>query len=213
MKANMKLFFQTVFASLILLSGFNQLGFAADPKVDLKIQQIMQNSFVAAGVADLGRLTQDPVQLLCSDTSYQNSKAGKAKIEILQKEALAKIPKPEGGIYLGDWKKGELIAQSGRGATFTDAPNTVNGGGCYNCHQIDPKEISHGTMGPSLVAYGKTRGNSGAILEYTWNRLYNSKAYNACSNMPRFGHFNLLTQDQMKDLMALLLDPNSPVNQ
>jgi sulfur-oxidizing protein SoxX len=209
----MKLFFQIVFASLTLLSGFNQLSFAADPKPNPKIQQMMENSFMAAGVADLGRLTQDPIQLLCSDASYQNSKAGKAKIEILQKEALAKIPKPEGAVYLGDWKKGELIAQSGRGATFTDAPNSVNGGGCYNCHQIDPKEISHGTMGPSLAAYGKTRGNTGPILEYTWNRIYNSKAYNACSNMPRFGHFNLLTQDQMKDLMALLLDPSSPVNQ
>jgi len=50
-------------------------------------------------------------------------------------------------------------------------------------------------------------------LVYTWNRINNSKAYNACSNMPRFGHFNLLTQEQMQDVMALLLDPQSPVNQ
>ena len=70
----MKLFFQTVLASLTLLSGFHQVSFAADPKVDPKVQQIMQNSFVAAGVADLGRLTQDPIQLLCSDASFQNTK-------------------------------------------------------------------------------------------------------------------------------------------
>ena len=30
--------------------------------------------------------------------------------------------------------------------------------------------------------------------------------------MPRFGHEKLLTEKQMKDIMALLLDPNSPVN-
>ena len=200
------------FALMVLMLSFSQSIVAAQ-KADPKVVQIMQSSFVAAGVADLSRLTQDELQLLCSDEKYRDSKAGKAKAVSLQNEAIAKIPKPSDGVFLGDWKKGEQIAQSGRGATFTDGPNTVNGGGCYNCHQIDPKEISHGTMGPSLVAYGKTRGNSSQIVEYTWNRIYNSKSYNACSNMPRFGHFNLLTQEQMKDLMALLLDPSSPVNQ
>jgi sulfur-oxidizing protein SoxX len=88
----------------------------------------------------------------------------------------------------------------------------VNGGGCYNCHQISKQEISYGTIGPSLLEYGKTRGNSDVILTYTWNRINNSKAYNACSNMPRMQHFNLLTEQQIKDVMALLLDPASPVN-
>jgi hypothetical protein len=52
-----------------------------------------------------------------------------------------------------------------------------------------------------------------AIVEYTWGKLYNAKAYNACSGMPRFGHVGMLSETQMKDLMALLLDPKSPVNQ
>ena len=30
--------------------------------------------------------------------------------------------------------------------------------------------------------------------------------------MPRFGHNGILTEQQMKDLIALLLDPHSPVN-
>jgi sulfur-oxidizing protein SoxX len=30
--------------------------------------------------------------------------------------------------------------------------------------------------------------------------------------MPRFGHQGILTEAQMKDLMALLLDPDSPIN-
>ena len=31
--------------------------------------------------------------------------------------------------------------------------------------------------------------------------------------MPRFGHAGLLGEDQLRNLMALLLDPKSPVNQ
>jgi sulfur-oxidizing protein SoxX len=50
-------------------------------------------------------------------------------------------------------------------------------------------------------------------VKYTWGKIYNAKAFNACTNMPRFGHQGILTEAQMKDLMALLLDPSSPVNQ
>ena len=54
---------------------------------------------------------------------------------------------------------------------------------------------------------------SSPIVQYTWGKLWNSKAYAACSNMPRFGHKGLLDEDQLRHLMALLLDPKSPVNQ
>ena len=30
--------------------------------------------------------------------------------------------------------------------------------------------------------------------------------------MPRFGHQGILSEQQMKDITALLLDPESPVN-
>ncbi len=50
------------------------------------------------------------------------------------------------------------------------------------------------------------------MLKYTWAKLYNSQSYKACSNMPRFGHNGILTEAQLKDVMALLLDPESPVN-
>ena len=51
------------------------------------------------------------------------------------------------------------------------------------------------------------------IVEYTWMKIWNGKTYNACSNMPRFGHMGLLDEKQIADVMALLLDPKSPVNQ
>jgi sulfur-oxidizing protein SoxX len=126
---------------------------------------------------------------------------------------------PSDGKFLGDWKQGEAIAQSGRGLTWTDAAKMANGGNCYNCHQISKEEISFGTLGPSLYNYGKLRGvkdpndpASKAIVEYTWGKIWNSKAYNACSNMPRAGHAGVLTEAQVRHVVALLLDPNSPVN-
>ena len=124
--------------------------------------------------------------------------------------------------YIGDWKEGEKLAQNGRGMTWTDASaaTTANGGNCYNCHQLSKAEISYGTIGPSLYNYGKLRGVADPasaaakpIVEYTWAKLYNAKAYNACSGMPRFGHAKMLDEAQLKHLMALLLDPKSPVNQ
>jgi sulfur-oxidizing protein SoxX len=54
---------------------------------------------------------------------------------------------------------------------------------------------------------------SKAIVEYTWGKIWNAKAYNACSNMPRFGHMGMLSEQQMKAPDGLLLDPKSPVNQ
>jgi L-cysteine S-thiosulfotransferase len=97
--------------------------------------------------------------------------------------------------------------------------DAANGGNCYNCHQISKEEISYGNLGPSLYNYGKLRGvtnpndpASKAIVEYTWGKLWNARAYNACSQMPRVGHKGILNEKQIKDVMALLLDPASPVN-
>ena len=192
-------------------AGFFSLAATAQT-IDPAVQEVMKKSFREQGIAKLDRIEQDEFQKLCSDEAFYASKEGQKKAIELQEKALKEIKPPSDGKYLGDWKAGEKIAQSGRGFTWTDTIKTVNGGGCYNCHQITKEEISFGTIGPSLLGYGKMRGNSQQIVEYTWNRINNSKAYNACSNMPRMAHFNLLTEQQMKDVMALLLDPASPVN-
>lgn len=197
-------------SAFLLTLGAPATGLAQ--QTDPAVQAVMERSFREQGIAKLDRIKQDEFQALCSDEKFRASAEGQKKAEELQKAALAAIKPPSDGKYLGDWKAGEAVAQSGRGATWSDTLKTVNGGGCYNCHQITKEEISHGTIGPSLLAYGKMRGNSEPILVYTWNRISNSKAYNACSNMPRMAHFNLLTEQQIKDVMALLLDPASPVN-
>jgi sulfur-oxidizing protein SoxX len=94
----------------------------------------------------------------------------------------------------------------------SDKMGDPNGGNCYACHQITKQEISFGNIGPSLYQYGKLRGQSEEILKYTWAKIYNAQAFNACSNMPRFGHAGILNDKQIRDVMALLLDPASPVN-
>ena len=200
-----------------LILGCSALGIAvnahAQQKADPQFDKLMKSSFRAEGIAGLDRIDQDATQKFCSDPAFLSSKAGTAKAIEIQKQNMASIKQPSDGKYIGDWKNGEAIAQSGRGATWTDTATTPVGGGCYNCHEIDKREISFGNIGPSLWNYGKNRGYSQEVLTYTWNRINNSKAYNACSNMPRFAHFKLLNEKQLQDLMALLLDPQSPVNQ
>jgi len=196
-------------------------GCASTPssaELDRQALATMQASFRDQGIAKVDRLHQDLGQQACSAASPPTADT----VKRIEAEALASIRWPAGGRYLGDWREGEKLAQNGRGMTWTDASASPkdNGASCYNCHQIDRKEISFGTIGPSLWNYGKLRGvkdaadpASAAIVQYTWGKLWNSKAYAACSNMPRFGHMGLLDEDQLRHLMALLLDPASPVNQ
>jgi len=186
--------------------------------LDAQALAMLKASFRDQGIAKVDRLNQDPVQKACSS----DKPPAEALAKQIEGEALAAIKWPAGGRYLGDWREGEKLAQSGRGMTWSDASAApaANGGNCYNCHQISKQEISYGTLGPSLYNYGKLRGvkdvadpASAAIVQYTWGKIWNSKAYAACSNMPRFGHAGLLDEDQLRHLMALLLDPKSPVNQ
>jgi sulfur-oxidizing protein SoxX len=202
-----------VLGGFILASGFMQNAAVAQQKNDPKFNKMIQDSFKSEGIANIDRIDQDATQKFCSDPVFSSSKHGEAMRVKIQKINMDTIKQPSDGKYIGDWKSGERVAQSGRGATWSDKADSVVGGGCYNCHQIDPKEISYGNIGPSLTGYAKLRGYSQDIVTYTWNRINNSKAYNACSNMPRFGHFQLLTEQQIKDVLALLLDPQSPVNQ
>jgi sulfur-oxidizing protein SoxX len=117
-----------------------------------------------------------------------------------------------GGSLMGDWKRAEKMAQNGRGSMWSDKPGAPAGGSCYNCHQLSPQETSYGTIGPSLLGFGKKRGSGPDVQKYVYGKIYNAKAYSACSQMPRLGHAGTLTEEQIKDFVALLLDPASPVN-
>ena len=187
-------------------------------ELDRQALAAIKASFRDQGIAKVDRIEQDLGQSACSS----DKPPSEAVAERITAEARSSVKWPTGGQYFGDWREGERVAQNGRGMTWTDTSSapSANGGNCYNCHQISQQEISFGTIGPSLYNYGKNRGvadvtapTAQSIIEYTWIKLYNGKSYNACSNMPRFGHAKLMDESQLRHLMSLLLDPRSPVNQ
>jgi L-cysteine S-thiosulfotransferase len=203
-------------AAAALVAGCAMTPSAQD--IDLATNQAMKSSFRDQGDAKLDRLVLDASNQACSDA--QDKSVDEKLAKSIEEANLKTVKFPADGKLLGNWAEGERIAQNGRGLTWTDSSATANGGSCYNCHQISKTELSYGSIGPSLYNYGKLRGvtdptavASKPIVDYTWGKLWNSKAYNACSGMPRFGHAKILTEQQIKDVMALLLDPKSPVNQ
>jgi sulfur-oxidizing protein SoxX len=202
-------------AAAAVLVGCASLPSAQE--LDAQAVAMHRAAFRDQGIAKVDRINQDLGQKACSSDQPPSEAVAKQ----IEAESLATIKWPAGGRYLGDWREGEKLAQNGRGMTWTDASAATSGNGaqCYNCHQVSKEEISFGTIGPSLYNYGKLRGvqdpyapSSAAIVQYTWGKLWNGKAYSACSNMPRFGHMGLLDENQIRHLMALLLDPQSPVN-
>ena len=207
----------------VLILGSLLGGCTSNPStVDLdKITaEVVKASFRDEGIVKAAVLDTDETNRVCSAADVMGKPLDEATSKAIEAANLKSVKWPSNGKFLGDWQEGEKLAQSGRGLTWTDNAKTPNGGNCYNCHQIDKKEISFGTIGPSLYNYGKLRGvkdpaspDAKAIVEYTWGKVWNAKAYNACSNMPRAGHMGILTEAQVAHIVALLVDPKSPVNQ
>ena len=163
--------------------------------LDAQTEAVVRSSFRPEGIVKLDALDTDETNRLCSAAAVRAEPLDEDTARRIEAENFNSIVMPPNGQFIGDWRKGEIIAQSGRGLTFSDNGKSPNGGNCYNCHQIDKKEIAYGTIGPSLFNYGKIRGvqdpnsaDSRPIVEYTWRKIWNAKGFNACSNMPRVGH-------------------------
>ena len=60
--------------------------------------------------------------------------------------------------------------------------------------------------------YGKLRDFKPDAVKALYEKIYNSHAVFPCSTMPRFGANKMLTIEQIKDAVALLMSPESPVN-
>jgi sulfur-oxidizing protein SoxX len=199
------------FAAALALAVSGCVTAPSKQEIAAKTAAALRSSFRPAGQAGLDRLDQDETQRTCSEAAGKPLPAELAsKIEAAN---LATVRYPADGRFLGDWKNGEKIAQEGRGRQFSDDPAGPVGGNCYACHQLAPSELAFGTIGPSLYRYRERRGNTLESQRYTYAKIFNSEAFSACSNMPRFGYKRILTEQQIKDLAALLLDPASPVNQ
>ena len=184
------------------------LGLAAAAELRAnEIEKVLKRDFQARGQATMDRVIPDAVQRVCNET---DDKPPAELAKTLEADQMKTIAFPSGSL-IGTWQRGERIAQGGRGLTWTDKPGAGDGS-CYNCHQLSPKEASFGTLGPSLYRFGALRGNGPEVQKYVYGKIYNAKAYNLCSQMPRLGYSGTLTEEQIKDLVGLLLDPASPVN-
>jgi sulfur-oxidizing protein SoxX len=184
---------------------------SAQQKADTaKVDADIVAAFPSAPADWKPRFDQDETMKECS---LNENSPSKAVADAIAKREKAKIEYPADGKLLGDWKAGEKLAQSGYGLRFTDyPPRGVNGGNCYACHQLTKAEVSYGTIGPTLLSYGKIRNFSEADTKAVYEKIYNAQAAYPCSNMPRFGTNKVLTIDQIKDLVALVMSPDSPVN-
>lgn len=199
-----------ILASAFVLCVF---GAQAQQKTHIdpgKVDAAVKAAFPTAPTDWAPRLTPDDTMRQCSAARNNPPKAVATEIAAREK---AKVEYPADGNFIGDWKKGEALAQSGYGMRFTDyPPRRTSGGNCYACHQLTKKEVSYGTLGPSLLEYGKLRDYKPDAIKAAYEKIYNSHVALPCSNMPRFGANKILTIDQIKDAVALLMSPDSPVN-
>ncbi|MFN4012600.1 MAG: sulfur oxidation c-type cytochrome SoxX [Aquificaceae bacterium] len=169
------------------------------------------------------KVQQDEAQRICSQYSSREEMPASAVQKVIQLSQ-AEIKYPQWGIYMGDWKEGKKLVESSRGGRFasygfSDKP-TDKGGNCYACHLIE-KGVPGGTMGPNLYQYGKKWGitkenmNTPEAVEKikaVYNIIYNSWSAFPCSSMPRFGYHGNLSPEDVANIVAFLLHPESPVN-
>ena len=174
----MKIKYLLIPAAVLLVAGCATS--LSEDDAQQRAVSMMKSSFKAQGQASLARLDQDEVQAICSKY-HPGDAIPKEVADRIEKSQLAAISFP--AKLMGDWRGGERVAQLGTGFQFSDGPTTPVGANCYACHQLSKQEISYGTIGPSLYQFGKLRGTSQAIQQYTYGKIYNSNAYLACGTL------------------------------
>lgn len=204
----------TLIITALLAVAFSPVH--ADSTLAAQVDKLVAVSFKPGPGQDMARLQQDDTQKVCSATRNNPSVAQVAAINARE---LATIRYPDNRQLMGDWKNGEKLVKAGFGMRIgsiepdkAERQKGGNGGNCYACHAIDPKEVAAGNLGPSLTGYGALRGASDDIVKYTYDKLYNAQATVACSNMPRMGQNGILTPAQIADITAYLVSPESSLN-
>jgi L-cysteine S-thiosulfotransferase len=157
---------------------------------------------------------QDPTQRDC--TLYGNAPPDREAVAIMEREWRAIVYPADGEIF-GDWQKGAALARDlGIPDLIPGSQSTVSGQ-CAACHRLEPANPTvAGSIqlksGPDLAGYGRKRAFAPAEPKLLYEQIYSSNAVIACSNMPRFGSHKVLSPEQIRDIVAYLLSPHSPVN-
>jgi len=175
-----------------------------------QLQRVLRLAFPTTDDAWRSRLVPDATMKACARWHNQPPKE---VADRLKRHEAAHMVLPADGRFIGDWRRGEKIAQSGYGLRFTDRDTKrPNGGNCYACHELSPDEVSFGTLGVSLKGLGRIHKFEPSYARTVYEKIFNSQAVVPCSTMPRFGANGILTVEQITDVVAYLLDPESPVN-
>jgi L-cysteine S-thiosulfotransferase len=185
---------------------------------DAENSVVVGEQMVAAAYPEMppelvARAVQDAQQKACSEAAIAKLSAEDASA--LVEAARATLKYPPSGKLIGDWRRGEQLVSNGAGMRIREGrvePVKQNGALCTNCHALDKNDVNVGNLGPSLVGYGNQRGNSDAVIKFTYEKIYNAWLYFPCSNMPRLGNNGYLTPDQIADVVAYLIAAESPVN-
>jgi sulfur-oxidizing protein SoxX len=142
-------------------------------------------------------LSQDKAQALC--TQYRDKlPADLIPTFLAEQRALIKYParrQAHGGLE----ERGRRSSPTPSGATATPATR-----GWRRRWPTAPWGRASSTTG--------TGGQSEAVVRYTYEKIYNAWAFVPCSLMYRGGVHGLFTPEETADLVAFLLDPESPIN-
>lgn len=199
-----------VAGALALGASAAQAQQPAAPKIDPAIvERYVAATWRSTNEEWKKRVAQDETQKVCTAT---NNEPSQAQFDAIREREIKTVKFPADGNVLGDWKRGQQVAQRGTGGQFTDGPNTYRGGNCYACHQLSKGELSFGTLGPSLTNYGKDRDFKPEEAKQAYAKVFNAMSVLPCSQMPRFGYHAFLSEEQIKDVVAYLFDRESPVN-
>jgi len=87
----------------------------------------------------------------------------------------------------GDAKKGKMLAYA------------KNKGRCLSCHILGPDGNQPGNVGPNLSTYGN---KSGRDSTYTFQQIWDARTHNPKTMMPAFGTNNILTKQEVVDIVA-----------
>lgn len=197
--------------ALALSVGCSSFPGADDTRI--RAEQMVSEAYPGMPTALTQRAVQDADQQVCSRLAGEALTSGEAAR--IAESARKSMKYPAGVGLTGDWKVGARLVGNGAGLRVRGGrveSVKQNGALCINCHVLDPGEVNAGNLGPSLAGYGAQRGNSEAVVKYTYEKIYNAWAYFPCSNMPRLGHNGFLTPEQITHVVAYLVEPQSPVN-
>src|SRR5215471_3594472 len=135
----MRMKFGVALALSVCIGGVSMTYAQQKAAVDeAKVDKAMRAAFPNASAEWLSRLKGDPTMQACSN--HKDAPTVELTRTIGARER-ATIQYPSDGEFIGDWKRGEQLAQSGYGLRFTDSPTRETGGNCYACHQLTRQEV------------------------------------------------------------------------